>query len=76
VVLVPRLAAAQRAADAYGALIDQYAHGDQQNAPLQLARWNRADLTAAIGRAGRLTPDAQRAAVMLQTRCGPTIASR
>jgi tetratricopeptide (TPR) repeat protein len=64
---VPPLAAAQRGADTYEALIDRYARGDQQDAPVLLARWGRADVTAAIGRAGRPRPGVQRAAAMLHT---------
>jgi tetratricopeptide (TPR) repeat protein len=52
----------------YAMLVDRYAAGDQDNAPSQLGRWPRAEVTAAVDRWARtLTADQLRAAVMLHT---------
>ena len=75
-LLVPRgAAAAQRADERYDALVHEYAHGNQQDAALALARWSRADVTSVAGRAARFTPDAQRAAVMIHTDAAITLLS-
>lgn len=74
-MLVPSGARAQRADDRYDALVRQYARGDQQDAAVELARWSRADVSAAGARAARFAPDAQRAAVMLHTDAGIALLS-